>query len=109
MRLRQTLAHPSVLATLVVAVLVLGGEVMGPGIAATRVSPNVEAALARNGQVNVRVVLTVPPEAFNLSFLQQAGVVGSVNGRTIVMDDVTAQTVWSIASQYWVERIELPR
>lgn len=95
-----------VAATAVVGVALLaqfgGGYLYGE----LRTPQAVRTQLARQGAADIVVHLGFTPEQYNLSYLQDRGVIVRSTGGTIYMRFVGPDDVRAIAGQYWVSSID---
>ena len=103
----RLLRHRSVLFLLTVAGLAAGWQAYISLTVPSRLAPEVAAALARGPRVNVAVRLGFAPEEFHIRLFQGHGVVGGVQGTTVLLDRVPAAEVDRIARYYWVQHISV--
>lgn len=104
----MTVARPfkrPLLATAAIAVVLLLQSVGGYVYGAARTPSAVAAQLAGQGYADIAVRLGFVPEDFNLTYLENRGVVVRSSGDTIYLRYVAASDVAAIAGQYWVSGI----
>ncbi len=104
---RTTVLWRPVVAAFVLAALIFGADVYGSLTSGGRMTPEVKAALANRGYIGVAVVLSFPPEGFHMKYFQNVGTMGGVVGTTVMMRRISADQVWALAGDYWIQRIEL--
>ena len=102
----RLLQHRSVKFLIVVVLLVGGFVVYGRLTAPWRMSPALEASLAKGGHADIAVVLPFQPEQFHVNLFQQVGTVRGVRGNVVLIGRVPAADVWRLAHYYWIRRIE---
>lgn len=72
-----------------------------------KIDPRIPPVLAQDGKANITVELNFPPERYHIQALQTFGRVGGADGNTVLLRNVTADGVQSLARTYWVRRITL--
>jgi len=101
------LKHRTVLGLLILAGFAAGLYGISSAIAPGRLSPALNATLARGIPDAVVVRLVSPAEEFHIRYLQRWGVMGGVTGDRVVLQEVKPGGIESIARLYWVARISL--
>lgn len=98
-----------ILIRLAIGVILIIGIVAGPSLYGQATSgERLDASLHHaKGQVNVRVVMNFQPQEFNQSQLGAYGVFAGRNGNSVMLLNVPAQRLDSLASIYWVSKVEL--
>ncbi|MHB1534786.1 MAG: hypothetical protein ACYC1D_09290 [Acidimicrobiales bacterium] len=104
MRLASPWARPVLASALVAVVLV--GQAVGTRIYGDLRTPSrVNLQLARQGSADLAVVMDFTPEEFNLNYLQAKGNIVRTSGDTVYLNGVTAPAAQAIAGQYWVAAV----
>ncbi|GGH24183.1 hypothetical protein GCM10007036_30400 [Alsobacter metallidurans] len=98
------LRAPAFWITAAIAVMVLGDGVIQrfDGEAKRRAAGLTETT----GPENVAVTLTVAPEQFHMSRLQQWGTMTGAEGRTVRLRNVSPANIDALASRSWVAGIQ---
>jgi hypothetical protein len=73
--------------------------------AARKTDPAILAQIRARRPVRMWAQLPFTPEEFHIHYMQDRGVVTGVSGRWIHLIDVSPRAAWTIARQYWVERV----
>lgn len=98
------LRAPAFWITAAIAVAVLGhGVVQALDGRAKRSAAGLAAA---TGPENIAVTLTVAPEQFHMSRLQQWGTMTGAEGRTVRLRNVSPANIDALASRSWVASIQ---
>lgn len=98
-----------ILIRLLIGIILIAGIVAGPGLYGQATSGGRLAADLHNakGEVNVRVVMNFQPQEFHQSQLGAYGVFAGRSGNSVQLLNVPAQKLQSLASIYWVSKVEL--
>lgn len=100
----QWLRHPSIAMTLAVGLGVLAHAALARTGAARKLS---DAGLeGGNASRNITVTLSVPPEQFHMSRLQQWGTMTGASGRTVNLRNVSPAALAQVARYMWVASVQ---
>ncbi|MHB1415502.1 MAG: hypothetical protein ACYC1C_09630 [Chloroflexota bacterium] len=109
MRTLAALPRRTLVATALLIVILLGWQVWAANAAGAKLTPEVRQAVADGGRAYVAVRLGFEPEQFHMTYFQEKARVVGVKGEWIYVQDVDAAALSEIASQYWVQDIQLVR
>ena len=98
-------AHRSFLFVVVVVVLWCAWYAYSQVAAGEKTDPAILASLREHKSVELWVELPFTPEEFHIKYMQDRGTVTGVNGHWIHLIGVSPSAAWTIARQYWVERV----
>jgi len=103
----KIITHKSVLTLIIIALLILGWNILSPVYAQTKLSPELRQTLQEGNEryVNIIIQLKFGPEQFHINIFQDLGVVTKVEGTNVFMRRVPLEEIIKIARQYWVVKV----
>jgi hypothetical protein len=75
------------------------------GAAERKTDPAILAQIRERRSVEIWTELPFTPEEFHIHYMQNLGTVTGVNGHWIHLMNVKPSAAWTIARQYWVQRV----
>ncbi len=107
--LKRWLKNPPVWITLLILAAMLAWRVWNVVATQQRMSPVLREVVAQgDGTVDIVVQLDFKLEAYHINFFQsQEGRVGRIKDRDVLLKRVPAESVKSIARNYWISKILL--
>ena len=106
---RRWYFHRTVVFLGVIALLWGGWFAYSEVAARHKTDPAILAALDRHQPVDIWTELPFTPEEFHIRYMQDRGTVTGVSGNWIHLTRVKPAAAWTIARQYWVERVAANR
>lgn len=106
--LKSVIRHRTFLSLVTLAVLWGGFTLFQQWVAPTRLDPALRQAMAKEETIaSIAVDLNFVPEDFHINYLQQYGIVAGVNGKTIMLVQVSRNEIRQLSELYWVKSIRL--
>jgi hypothetical protein len=102
---RRWYAHRSVVFVAAIVLAWCAWYVYSQVAAAHKTDPAILAQLREHKSVEMWAELPFTPEQFHIQYMQDRGTVTRVDGHWIHLIGVPPQAAWTIARQYWVERV----
>lgn len=75
------------------------------GAAARKTDPAILASIRAGKPVDMWAELPFTPEEFHIHYMQNLGTLTGVSGNWIHLINVPPSAAWTIARQYWVQRV----
>jgi hypothetical protein len=106
---RRWYLHRTVVFMATLAILWSSWYVYSLGAAARKTDPAILRQIRAGKSVELWAELPFTPEEFHIHYMQNLGTVTGVSGRWIHVMNVPPRAAWTIARQYWVERVSTHR
>ena len=106
--LKSVIRHRTFLSLATLAVLWGAFTLYQQWVAPTRLDPALRQAMTKEETIgSIAVDLNFVPEDFHINYLQQYGIVAGVNGKTIMLVQVSRDEIRQLSELYWVKSIRL--
>ncbi len=106
--LKSVIRHRTFLALVTLVVLWGGFTAFQMYVAPERIDPALRQAMTKEETIgSIAVDLNFVPEDFHINYLQQFGIVAGVNGKTIMLVQVSRNEIRQLSELYWVKSIRL--
>lgn len=102
---RRWYLHRTVVFIAAIAIAWCTWYVYSQGAAARKTDPAVLAQIRAGKDVELWAKLSFTPEEFHIHYMQNLGTVTGVSGHSIHVMNLSPEAAWTIARQYWVERV----
>lgn len=106
---RKWYAHRTVVFFVCLAVSWCAWYVYSQFAAARKTDPATLAQIRAHKPVEMWVELPFTPEEFHIHYMQNLGTLTGVSGHWMHLIGVPPSAAWTIARQYWVERVTTRR